>query len=175
MALYAHIVADVIVELFTPPNGISINDCFHSALTWVDITGRNPQPEVGWTATSANGIWTIVPPIAPTLTPAQQAKNVLSTAVQIFSASQPSLSGVYPIDSDSRIIIIAEVVSISVNQAFTDGSTALQILDISNNTHEFDIPHFLSYAKEIGQFMTSLQMVAAGTSDTLPKQPVQII
>jgi len=175
MAIYAHVAGGVIVEIFTPPPGMTIEQLFHSSLTWVDITGRNPQPQVGWNAVFNSGLWTITAPILSTPTPAQQAQAILGTSVQIVSSSQPSLTAIYPIDPESRVDVMAEMLSIAANQRFTNGQTTLGVLDIAGGVHTFDIPHYQSYATAIGQFVTVLKLVAAGTMNTLPKMPVQII
>jgi hypothetical protein len=175
MAVYAQVANGIVVEIFSPPPGLTIEQCFHAALTWVDITGRFPQPQVGWTATFSSGIWTMAPPVPVTLTVQQQAQAILGTSVQVVSASRPALSGTYPIDSDSRIDVVAEMLSIGANQTFTNGTTTMNILDTSNNPHTFDVPHYTSYAVQIGVFITALKMAAAGKSTTLPTQPMQIM
>ena len=175
MAVYAQVAGGVVVELFSPPPGMTIEQCFHAALTWVDITGRFPQPQVGWTATFNSGIWTIAPPVPVTLTVQQQAQAILGTSVQVVSASRPALSGTYPIDAESRIDVVSEMLSIGANQTFTNGATTMNLLDTSNAPHTFDVPHFQSYATQVGLFVTGLKMAAAGKLATLPTQPVHII
>src|SRR4051812_15472061 len=131
MAIYAHVAGDVIVEIFTPPPGMAIEQLFHSSLIWVDITGRNPQPQVGWNAVFNGGIWTIAAPVLSTPTPAQQAQAILGTSVQIVSSSQPALTAIYPIDAESRVDVMAEMLSISANHVFTNGQTTFGVLDIA--------------------------------------------
>ncbi len=35
---------------------------FHPSLAWISYAGIVPPPQIGWTATEANGIWTMSPP-----------------------------------------------------------------------------------------------------------------
>jgi hypothetical protein len=175
MAVYAHVANGEIVEIFTPPNGIDISDCFHSSMTWVDITGRSPPPQVGWTAMQASGIWVMSPPAVASISPAQQAQGILGTSAQVVSISQPNLNGTYPIDAESRLNIMALMISIGTNKTFTDGSTVFNMLDIHGNPHAFDIDHFRSFATVIGDFVTALKMVSAGKTDDIPPQPLEIM
>jgi hypothetical protein len=175
MAVYANVANGTIIEIFTPPNGIDMADCFHSSLTWVDVTGRNPPPQVGWTAMEMNGLWGMGPPVAPPISPVQQAQALLGTGVRIVSMSRPDLNGMYPIDAESRMNVMAEMISIGTNRSFTDGSIVFDMLDMEGNPHAFDIDHFRSYATAIGDFITSLKMVSAGKINDIPPQPLHII
>ena len=60
--LYARIAQDRIMELFEPPEGVSITECFNPALLWVDITSVVPQPNCNWHAVETAGVWTFTPP-----------------------------------------------------------------------------------------------------------------
>lgn len=175
MAVYAQIAKDKVVEIFSPPNGMTIEQCFHSSLVWVDITGRYPEPQAGWDAVFSGGIWTITPPVTPDLTPAQQAQAALGSGVQIASFSNPSLNATYPIDAESRINIMAEMISLSTNGIFTNGAEVIDWLDVNARTHLFDADHFRSYAMAIGIYVTALKQIIGGVITTLPSQPVRII
>lgn len=59
--IYAHIQDGAVFELFTPPEGVAITDCFHPGMTWVDVTSVSPEPQPGW---SYNGT-AFAPPSAP--------------------------------------------------------------------------------------------------------------
>jgi hypothetical protein len=174
MPVYANVTNGRVAELFTPPHGLTIEQCFHPGMTWVDITGRIPQPQVGWNATMSGGIWTMAAPIIAPPTLAQQAQQILGTAVQVISTSQPSLNGTYPIDNESRVDVMAEMISLGANGTFTNGLTTLNVLDTSLNPHAFNIPQFQSYATAVGNFVTSLKMTVSGKLNVLPQQPIII-
>jgi hypothetical protein len=65
MTTYARILAGAIAELFTPPVGVPMSECFNPALVWVDVTSVTPEPKPGWTATETAGAWTFAAPPAP--------------------------------------------------------------------------------------------------------------
>jgi hypothetical protein len=79
MKLYVRINNGSIAELF-PTDG-DIAEMFNPALVWVDVTGIDPQPQVGWQASNSGGVWSFAPaevPPAPTL---DQVKAVLCVQV----------------------------------------------------------------------------------------------
>jgi hypothetical protein len=48
MPQYARIQSGVVAELFSPPVGVLISDCFAPGLVWVDVTAQ-PAVQPGWT------------------------------------------------------------------------------------------------------------------------------
>lgn len=65
MSTYARIDNGTVAELFTPPDGVSITDCFHSGLTWVEATaGVAP----GWTYNDTAFAAPPAPPAPPPVT-----------------------------------------------------------------------------------------------------------
>lgn len=64
MGTFARIYDGKIVEIFDEPDdGFAMKDRFHPALIWTEVTGLQPQPQQGWTATQkAQGGWLLAPP-----------------------------------------------------------------------------------------------------------------
>jgi hypothetical protein len=172
--LYAHIANGKVVEIFTPPPGMSMSQLFHPNLVWVDITGRNPQPQPGWDAVQQSGAWIITAPVARPVTNADRARNLLASSAQVQSVSNDQLNGNYPIDAETRADLMAEMVSLAVNATFTNGATSLDWPDTDGNFHSFDIERFRSYATAVGVYITTLKRIANGASDPLPTQPIKI-
>jgi hypothetical protein len=172
---YAHIVGGRITEIYSPPPGMNMPDLFHPNLVWVDITGRNPQPQPGWTATLQNGVWVMTPQIAPVMTMAQQALQALTGYVQIESVSTPLLNGNYSVSADTRVDLMAQMVSLAANNAFTNGVQSIDWPDVDLRLHSFDPAHFRSFATAIGSYVTALKQVVSGASNAMPTQPVQIM
>src|SRR4051812_45516279 len=158
---YAHIANAKVVEIFTPPPGMSMSQLFHPNLIWVDITGRNPQPQPGWNAIQQSGAWVLTPPVAVPLTPAQLAQQALASGVAVESNSTPDLNGVYAIDAESRTDIMAEMLSLSGNQTFTNGNLMIDWPDVGMKPHTFDVTQFHSFATALGNYITSLKQVMA--------------
>lgn len=69
--IYARIQNGVVFELFAPPEGVPIEECFHADMDWVDITDVSPQPQPNWTYDGTN----FARPVAPVIDmrPAAQA------------------------------------------------------------------------------------------------------
>jgi len=101
--IYVRILNGLVAELFTPPEGVAIDDCFAPGLVWNDITGVSPQPEPGWIATEAGGGWTYTAPPAPVIPPEQVAATELASRVTagiaITSTGTPSLDCTMALDA----------------------------------------------------------------------------
>jgi hypothetical protein len=78
--IYAHIQSGIVTELFTPPVGTTIAECFHADLVtqFVDVTAAPPQP--GWTATETNGAWSFAAPVAPPIDARPAARAALTAS-----------------------------------------------------------------------------------------------
>jgi hypothetical protein len=123
----------------------------------------------------ANG-GTLVPytPPMPELSLRAQAEAALIAGVSIVSTSNPALDGVYPMTPEMRSDIQAEVLSLVVNQSFTNGGTVIGIGDISNTLHDFDAAIFPTFATLYGRHVGALRAVQISNEGTLPSQPVTI-
>jgi hypothetical protein len=113
-------------------------------------------------------------PPAPIPTLAQQAGNLLAAGCQINSTSTPSLNGVYSCSASAQSFTQAEVISILLNNTFTDGTTSIAWLDMSGNPHTFTIDQFKSFASGIASFVTACQRCITGQSTSLPTEPITI-
>lgn len=79
MAILARVQSGVVAELFTPPVGRTVNECFVQAVAaqFVDVTAVSPTPEPGWAAIETNGAWTFAAPAAPAADMRSAAKIAL--------------------------------------------------------------------------------------------------
>ena len=166
MSIYARIDNNAVAELFTPPAGFAIADCFHSDLVWVDVTSVSPAPQPGWTYVGGAFAAPSAPP-APTL--AQQASALQAAGLAINSTSAPVLNGTYDCGAETQSHIQAEVLAILVNNTFADGTTTLAWPDKSGTTHEFpSVVAFKTFALAIAGFVAGCAKVINGTSTELP-------
>jgi len=175
MSTYA-IVNNGTVEgpLFTPPSGVSIAQAF-PGMTAVDVTSISPQPQAGWTATEANGVWTFAAPVAPTPTNAQAAAALIAQGVTITSTSTPTLNGVYACDPSAQANIDSTMISILANGVFVNGGTTLAWLDLSGSPHVFpSVTEFKGFATAIGEIVAQVDEYAGGVLSSPPSMSVTI-
>jgi hypothetical protein len=68
MTLYALPVNGIVAEIFQPPAGLTLTQCFASAIAsqFVDISAISPQPQPGWTVTGGPP-WSFSAPASPNL------------------------------------------------------------------------------------------------------------
>jgi hypothetical protein len=172
---YAQISNGTVWEIITPNDAISnlYSPSFVAGL--VNITGRYPVPQVGWTATKVSGVWQFAPPTSPTPTLAQRAQLMLVSGIQVASASNATgLNGTYPVDPETRSDYQAEMISLLVNKTFTSGATTIALPDVSGVMHTFTTAQFTSFVTVLGSTITTLKQIAVSGTGTLPTPPVSI-
>ncbi|HVX58001.1 MAG TPA: hypothetical protein VHA37_09860, partial [Candidatus Saccharimonadales bacterium] len=76
MSTYARIQDNTVAELFTPPQGATLAQCFHADIVaqFVDVTAIAPAPQPGWTYDGES----FAAPVAPSPTSAQQAQIMIA-------------------------------------------------------------------------------------------------
>lgn len=175
MTTYARADNGLVAELFTPPAGIPITDCFHSGLVWIPCDAF-PGIIQGWLATETDGVWSFsARPAPPGPTPAQQAEAALNAGVQIVSTGTPSLNGTYECDADSQHRMMAVVLYTVINNTFPGGLSSYGWMDKGNNPHLFTgIDQFKEFATRIADYVSALEQVQFGVTSQLPGQPVTI-
>lgn len=165
--MYARLVGQVVAEVFTPPDGLSISDCFHGSLVWVPC---DISVTPGWTAAFVDGSWTFAapsPPAGPTLE--QQANAAITSGLHITSTSMPTLNGTYAIDGISQGKLAAVSTYILVNSKFPGGATEYPWIDLAQQPHVFPTTAtFQAFATAIADYVAALDMIIATGSGTLP-------
>jgi hypothetical protein len=164
------------MELFEPPEGVPISDCFNPALVWIDVTGMSPQPQPGWTLIS--GTWT--PP--PAQTPQEQARTELATriaqGITVTSASTPAVNGVYALDSVSTAQIFQIGLFAAQFAVFPSGQTQQAYPDASGTPHVFPVPVFVSFLRAVAPLVSDLEtqagIMAQGGTPSWPAQSAAI-
>ena len=169
MTTFARIQSGAVAELFTPPAGVSIAECFHRAVTWVDMTAQ-PAVVPGWSY--AGGVFT-PPAAAPVLTLAQRAWVAMAAGLTITSTGTPALSGVYTVDITAQVIT-SQVTSILLNGTFADGTGSVAWPDTSGALHTFTIAQFKVFATAVAAYVAALFKAINGISTTLPSGSVTI-
>jgi hypothetical protein len=174
MSICARIASGAVAELFTPPSGVDVSNCFNPALTWVDVTSVSPAPQPGWTATETAGVWTFAAPVVPTPTLAQQAQAMLDSGLQIVSTGTPALNGTYACDPATYQRVGGIVAAIGASLGLPGGGGTFNWPDISGTPHSFSAANFSALAKAMMDFEYALNTIIGANSGTLPSQPVTI-
>jgi hypothetical protein len=96
MTSFAHIDAGVVVELFTPPPGVPITECFAPGMIWVAVAGSGAVP--GWSYDGS----TFSAPVTPTVPLSEQAAAQLATriaaGIAIACTGNSALDATYALD-----------------------------------------------------------------------------
>ena len=186
MSIYARIQNGTIQELFTPPAGTTLAQCFHPdvAAQFVDVTTVTPAPQPNWTAVETGGTWTFAAPVVPVPTNAQLAQAAYDAAVaagvQVTSTGTPALNGTYALDQTTLGRITAEQVYIATAGKFTNGSTTRAWLDAAGAPHTFpSTAAFTAFAEAVAQYddalIAALDTGLAGGAWVAPAQPAAIL
>lgn len=174
--MYARIAGDLVMELFTPPEGVSISECFAPGLIWVDVSAVTPQPLQGWLATETGGVWSFAappPPPAPTLS--QMASSALSAGLAVTSTSTPAINGTYSVDPAAQGRMAAISTFILVNNAFPSGASAFPWIDTSGGVHLFPTTAlFQQFATAAANYVAALDLIAATGTGTMPPNSITI-
>ena len=166
MTLYARSVSGIVAEIFTPPDGAVIADCFTPDLVAQFVAVPSGQAVVaGWTFDGTNFAAPIAPP-PPTAQ--QQAVAQLSQPVTIASTSVPALNGIYPIDDATQGQITGIASAISAGLGLPGGGTTFNWPDTSGAMHPWPSTQFIAFAKAVMNYVYSLSQVAQGQGSTLP-------
>lgn len=174
--MHARIDNGVVKELFTPPDGFSIGDCFHEDLIWADVTGVSPPPEPGWTASQNGPNWTFAPPPPPAPpTLAQQAASLLAAGLTIASTGTPAIDGVYACDPATRATIAEVVAGINAGDGFPGDGPTFDFVLANGDVVTFPATSvFLTAARAVRNFIYACAQVINGRSDVLPSASVTI-
>jgi len=174
MTTYARIDDDAVAEIYTPPgefDNLPIEEQFHPDLTWVDLTGVSPTPEVGW---SYDGTAFAPPPPPEPLTIKQQGEMLLRQPVTVHCTSIPALNADYWVDPATQAQITSVAASIAASLGLPGGGSTFNWSDVTGTAHAWPAPQFTDLAKAVMNFVYAAGQVAQGHSTTLPSSTLTI-
>lgn len=122
------------------------------------------------------------PDAAPTLTALATAEVLYTTAISsgltVTWSTSTALNGTYVLDGATQTNINFEVVSISVNSTFTNGTASRNWPDASGGFHTFNTTQFKAFATAVAlyvdQLTAAVQTVQQGGTATWPSASVTI-
>jgi hypothetical protein len=102
MTQYARITDTVVVELFTPPDGVPISDCFapEIAAQFAPVPADEPV-ELGWTYDGT----TFAPPVPVPPSADQEVIVRRATGIATTSTGTPAASATYPLDGGAVALL----------------------------------------------------------------------
>jgi hypothetical protein len=175
--MFARIEDGIVAELFTPPDGVPLADCFTPdiAAQFVAVPG-GVSPEQGWLY---NGTTFAAPPPPPGPTAGEIALAAyaafIAGGLTIISTGTPAISGTYSIDATVLGDITDEAQFISTFAEFTTGSTTNLPWPMPNGTTVIfpTTAAFLAFTKAAGQAAAAAKMAVA-TASAMPSATVTI-
>ena len=182
MSNYALIQNGTITELFTPPAGFTLAQCFtpEAAAQFVDVTSAVPAVAVGDIATETGGVWSFAaPPAPPAPTLAQQAAAASVTGL-IIASNGPTLTmpaTLFPTSAGTQIALNTVVNGLNTTGAFPGGATCFPMLDSADVWHTFTAAQYKAVAVAVFNYVASLDLIANGNplgATSLPTNNVTI-
>ncbi|MGC9271934.1 hypothetical protein [Acidiphilium sp.] len=164
--MYALINNGVVTELFTPPSGFTLAECFHPDVAAQFVAVGSATVAVGYLY--SGGVFS-APPAPPAPTLAQQATAAIGKGIAITSTGTPALDGTYACDETAQGQLNRVAGYITTNGKFPAGLTAMPWPDISGVVHEFaTTAEFQALASAVANYVVELDAVIMGLATTLP-------
>jgi hypothetical protein len=166
--IYAIVINGVVADFVSPPEGVALDQLAFLTPEQVAAAVEVPNNLIvaqGWTYSGGTFHSSFTP---PALTIPQQAQVLLTGGLAITSTGDSALNATYPCDPISQQQVVAEVTSILLNNAFTDGETSIAWLDKTGAPHTFSINQFKTLATALAAFVTGCTKCITGQSTTLP-------
>jgi hypothetical protein len=175
MTEYARIASGVVAELFTPPAGFALTDCFHAdvASQFVAVPD-GVSPAQGWTYDGAS----FAAPVMPPPTPAQQAASLLAAGLAITCASVPAINGTFALDPTTMDQIGSVARDCAAGLGLPLGAPAFAYPDITGANKNFAPAQLQELYKALRDFIYAVDVtaktLAAGGSASWPSAAVTI-
>ena len=112
--------------------------------------------------------------VEPTLTPQQLYANAISSGLTINWTESNNLNGTFNVDDQSRSFIVAETVSILLNNTMTNGANSRYWQDASGNLHLISVTQFVIFATTVAQYVDACQ-AALVTNTAMPNNIITIV
>lgn len=123
MKSYARICEDQVQEIFS--TDLDITQMFHPDMIWVDITGLDPAPVVGWVATDESGVWSLSAPVELPKTESELKAEAVAMRDVLLAAANEATAGM----ADAFIADLLDEADVAKFKAFAKYKLALNKID----------------------------------------------
>jgi hypothetical protein len=145
---------------------------FHPDLVWVDITGIDPAPAVGWTH---NGT-TFAAPVPPIPTPSELLATRLAVGIAITSTGTPALDTTYSLDQITLDQIGSVARDAAAGLGLPLGASTFSYPDITGSPRSFTSVSIRDLYKAMRDLVFELNTQAAiATQGGTAEWPVQSV
>ena len=172
MPTYARIQDGVVAELLT--TRANIQQMFHPALHWVDVTALSPQPALGWVYAGGTFAPAPPPPPPPAPTPAQAAAAAFAQGCRLVSRGTAALNGRYALDPASQANVIGVQTRINAGLGLPLGAATIDWPDADGGTHTLTAAQFTALATALSDYVYLVDQFGIGAAATLPPQPYTV-
>lgn len=173
--MYALIQNGLVSELYTPPSGFTLAQCFTPdvAVLFAEVPdGATVAPGYIY----ATGTFAPQPVASPTvLTLAEQADALLGTGLAITSTGTHARDGQYAADPQTISFVNSEMIALASSKAFADGTTSIEWPDADGALHEFNTTEFAALATALGAFVSGVRKCIIGASGAVLPQATAVI
>ena len=170
---YARIYEGAVAELFAPPAGVPIGECFTPALaaSFVEVP-TGVAPAQGWTYTGGT-FAAPAPPPAPTL--AQQAWALVNGGLALTITGSLTLDATFPCDPPTQLKLSAVQQVLSVTGKFPGGGATYPMRDAAGTWHQLTPAQYTAIATAVATFVAACDLVVDGASSTLPSPSAAVV
>jgi len=177
MTTYMRVVNSVVVELYTPPAGMALEQCFSAGIAELFSPVPGGQTlQVGDTYSNGGAAPAAMP--TPVLTLAQQALIAEQNGLTIsLSGSMTLAATLFPTDDATQSNITAVITTINALGTFPGGADTYPMKDASGTWHTFTVPQYKAVAGAIAAYVSALDLIAAGNplgATALPSNSVAL-
>lgn len=175
MTTYARVRGGVVLEIFTPPTGVTVAMCFPASIAMQFIAvpdGVSVQQD--WTYDGTNWAAPVAPPPPPPPTLQQQALAAMFGTITIACISVPALNATYPIDQLTQAQITGIAAATSASLGLPGGGSTFNWPDVTGTPHQWGASQFSGLAKAVMNYVYACAQVAQGNGSTLPSSTVTI-
>lgn len=165
MTDYARVVGNTVVELFTPPDGVSIADCFsfEIAAQFAAIpNGVDVAP--GWTYGGSS----FAAPSPPVLTAEQILGNKIADGIDITCTGDPTISAVYALDVDTMNQVGAVARDAASGLGLPGDAATFTYPDLLGAPHAFTAVQFIALYKAMRDLLLVLNTQSALMKNGFP-------
>ncbi|WP_311886740.1 MULTISPECIES: tail fiber assembly protein [unclassified Pseudomonas] len=123
MNTYARVSEELVHELFSTDGDMA--EMFHPDMVWVDITDLDVIPNVGWSASQKNGVWSFSEPALPVLTDAELKAAALALRDSLLFVADEATAGM----SDAYIAELLNADDVATFKAYAAYKLKLNKID----------------------------------------------